>query len=303
MEGAPKTAVILVMLALLAPLVFCRNMTGPATLENATVSPVQQHQPSTVPATSVTPVAPTTGGSWFFWRRSVDGNGNAPSTDSPAAGLVANVSANITEIPVPESLATRSADPSTPEPTSTLAIEESSASAKPKAYVAGAVPTLTSASEESSASTSASAKPEAYAAESVPKHSDCSNGTAEPTSAASTDLSGTNPEKNVTSNATEPTTTFQSLDVRSATDVPASTASTPESTEVTRDGTCHCHDTAIPSASAQSVTVQQQAHVTHPPADVTSATTVAPTPTARRPIREPQNPPQTTTTTAPNYVV
>lgn len=216
-----------------------------------------------------------TAGSWFFWRRSVDGNGPVPRAGNfTTAGPALNMSMNVTGTPVAEAPVTRSVDGSTTlELTSKFATDESSKS----------TPSLP-------------AEHKARLVEAVSNHSGSGKVTAEPTSATFTDTlrdrSGTTPATAIP-HATEPASNVQSFDVGSTTGVSA-TSGNLEDVAATSDASCHCHDAVVTSASTQTAAVQQQAHVTHPSAHGASAPGVSPASDGRRSVREPQ-----TTTTAP----
>ncbi|EEC19269.1 A-agglutinin anchorage subunit, putative [Ixodes scapularis] len=372
MEVLPKSTVVLVLFVLWVPLAFCRNATS-GTVSNETVPPTLSFPPSTPLANQTTTESSTTAGSWFFWRRSVGGNGTVPRAESYAPHNPVNASMNVTGTPNAESLVTRSSDTSTVEMSSTFAPDEPSAptpsSAHPEAYFEATTkhsdgghatePTPAastnsvrnlSGTEGSSNVTGSTTTSQSFDVRSTTKVSTTSdaptaapltdsvrgppgsvNGmhgssnmtdstttfqnfvvpsTTEATttsdSAASTDIirdrSGMRADMNSSSNATE--STFQRINGQSTTEVPT-TSSAPEDTEATSDGSCPCHDAATPSTSAQPVTIQQQAHVTHSSED-TSTSGVVHSPTGNHPLRVPQTPAQTSTTTttgAPDYIV
>ncbi|CAN8016300.1 unnamed protein product, partial [Ixodes persulcatus] len=246
MEVLPKSTVVLVLFVLWVPLAFCRNTTS-GTVSNETVPPTLSLPPSTPLATPTTTESSTTAGSWFFWRRSVGGNGTVPRAESYVPHNPVNTSTNVTGTPNSESLVTRSSDTSTVEMSSTFA------------------------TDEPSAPTPSSAHPEAYF-EATTKHSDGGNAT-EPTPAASTsvqNLPGTRAGTEGSSNVTGPTTTSQGFDVRSTTrdyttsDVPTATPFTdavrgPPGTMESMDGSSNITDS---TTTVQNFVVSSNADAT-----------------------------------------
>ncbi|CAN7987529.1 unnamed protein product, partial [Ixodes pacificus] len=265
MEVLPKSTVVLVLFVLWVPLAFCRNTTS-GTVSNETVPPTLSLPPSTPLATPTTTESSTTTGPWFFWRRSVGGNGTVPRAESYVPHNPVNTSTNVTGTPDSESLVTRSSDKSTVEMSSTFATDDQN-------FV---VPSSTEATTTSNSAASTD---------------------------IIRDRSGIRADMNGSSNTTE--STLQRVNDQSTSEAPT-TSSAPEDMDATSVGSCPCHDTATPSTSAQPVTIQQQAHVTRSSEDTSSDPSVVRSPTGSHPFRVSQTPAQTSTTTttrAPDYIV